>query len=176
MLVVAGLLGVWFLLTVLSQFEYFFRIIVRFDRFRLVPRWAFFAPNPGHHDYHLVYRGRRADNSLTEWEELTDVNCGQNLSCVWNPQRRVVKTISDIVKMVSLMRKHHEVPSQYLQFTLPYMLLLHFVQARGGADIERQFAIVRTEGFAELRPTKLDVILLSEFHPIESGNASGAFP
>lgn len=163
---VAVFLAAWFLLTVVYQFGWLTKPIRRYDYFRLIPRWSFFAPNPGHHDYHVVYRDRHGDDTLSAWQEVTALNCGHNVSCLWNPQRRVTKTVSDVIKNITIMRLNEQVPSEYIKFALVYLLLLQFVQAGGPLGTLRQFAIVRTHGFDDRRPANLHLVFLSDFHVI----------
>jgi hypothetical protein len=77
-----GVLVVWFVLSVLEQL----RTILRTSPgptlrvldgclqavSPLLPRWTFFAPNPGTVDYHLCYRHRLANGEFTHWQEVSD--------------------------------------------------------------------------------------------------------
>src|SRR3954470_12564692 len=98
---VALALGGWFVVAVLNQFRFrWFDRVRRRDRLYLLPAWTFFAPNPGRSDYHLVYRDRRRDGSLTDWREVPLGAPRRPYSCVWNPRKRARKALSDIVGIV----------------------------------------------------------------------------
>ena len=46
----------WLFTTILYQFDKCAVVISKFDVFHIIPRWTFFAPNPGQHDMHLGQR------------------------------------------------------------------------------------------------------------------------
>jgi hypothetical protein len=155
----------WFALSVANQFDYFSQKIGRWDYLKLVPRWTFFAPNPGINDYHLVYRDRLTNGSYSAWREVVHLNSGDNISCLWNPQRRVTKTIADAVN--NIMRVNLQIANfaKSAKFTLEYMLLLRAAQNEPTEGPDRQFAIIQTHGFVGAREAEL--LLLSELHAID---------
>jgi hypothetical protein len=171
---IALTLGLWLLLSVANQYRPFALRIGRYDHFSLLPRWTFFAPNPGMHDVHLLYRECAADldvstpeglngasAKLSPWREMADLCPGHNVLFVWNPQRRVTKTILDIVAVLNRVRQLTD--DQNAQITVEYFLLLHLVMRGAGDSTQRQFAVVRTHGFGPERQS--EVVFLSAFHP-----------
>jgi hypothetical protein len=166
---VASLLALWFVGSVLNQFQFeWFEKIKNADHFALLPLWTFFAPNPGQTDYHLVYRDRRADGSITEWMELAITESRKFHSFVWNPEKRSKKVISDVV--ATLMESIRHVPPDEAGFaimlSLPYLVLLNVVSnlaATPGAT-HRQFVIAETAGFKRTEDPRL--VLKSDFHPL----------
>lgn len=72
----------------------------------LAPNWNFFAPYPGKWDYHLLYRDRLADDSLTEWREADELTeTPHRFKWGWNPQMFRMKALVDfnqgLTKVVS---------------------------------------------------------------------------
>ena len=154
----------WFALSVANQFDLLSEKIGRFDYLKLIPRWTFFAPNPGTNDYHLVYRDQQSDGTFSSWQELAELNSGHNVSCLWNPQRRVTKTIADTVN--NILRVNAKIPdfSRSVKFTLEYMILLQAAHKPSPTGKQRQFAVVQTHGFGQSR--QLQLVLLSELHGV----------
>ncbi len=173
--IVAAAFAVWFLLSVGFQTSWFATKIGKFDKFGLLPRWTFFAPNPGRHDYHLVYRECGADVDLSSlerleaaapqlspWIEVPDLHEGRSLLFLWHPQRRITKTMTDIVNGLLLARGRLTERPSLVQFTVEYFLLLHLIQRGASPAVKRQFAIVRTRGFESER--ERDIVFVSNFH------------
>lgn len=167
---VASFLALWFVGSVFNQFQlkWFEKIRSNVDHFSLLPLWTFFAPNPGQTDYHLVYRDRRADGSLTEWMELAITESRKFHSFVWNPEKRSKKVISDVV--ATLIESIGPVPPDEAEFaimlSLPYLVLLNVVSnlAPTPGATHRQFVIAETAGFK--RTEKPRLVLKSDFHPL----------
>lgn len=161
-----GFFLVWFILSILFQLDqpWFHRISQR-DRFGLLPRWTFFAPNPGTSDYHLLYRDRLPDGGFTDWVEIPMIAERQLASCLWNPDKRAKKVLADVAMMLIessrvLPPKDHSV----LLVTLPYLILLNIVvnhqPALAGA--KRQFVIAETLGFSFQEGPRL--LMKSDLH------------
>src|ERR1700761_7210103 len=94
--------GLWIVLTCVNQFNGAFPDwIRRYDRFRLLSRWTFFAPHPGMNDYHIVARDIGEDGKpCTEWFEIS-LPSRTVLGAVWNPQKRQRKVLCDYVRSLS---------------------------------------------------------------------------
>ena len=60
-------------------------------------RAAFFAPNPGKTDIHLLKRERLADGAVTEWSEYPLLERRSLRHMLWHPGRRVEKLLPDAV-------------------------------------------------------------------------------
>lgn len=162
--VVGVLIAVWLALTVLAQFRLLQRLLSPFDGFHLIPRWTFFAPNPGVRDYHLVVRERLADGRLTSWQNVPVYEARPPLAFLWHPQKRASKVLSDAIQTLGFLLRREGVSVSGLPFTLPYLVLLRYaaraVPAQRGAT-EFQFAIVDSAGHFQ-RP--LECPFLSSFH------------
>jgi hypothetical protein len=169
--VVAGL-GLWLLLTMLYQFRRRpWRWLRRWDPFRLLPRWTFFAPHPGGTDLHLQYRDVDPATLKAEAGEWTEISLRvpRGLrAAVWHPGRRGRKVLLDAVR--ALFALAEEVEPAALQITTPYLLLLQVVTAPGVGAAEpapgryRQFRITESFGFLAERPPR--VLFESQLHAL----------
>jgi hypothetical protein len=168
-IVIGGGLAAWFAASVLNQFSFrWFDRIRQRDAFSLLPIWSFFAPNPGQSDYHVVYRDRRADGSVSGWNEMDISDTRRPYSWLWNPEKRSKKVITDVVAMVA---EASQSPggATGLVLSIPYLLVLNVVnhlQAEPAAT-HRQFLIVETYGFVPVEPAR--ALLQSDFHALARG-------
>lgn len=164
-LVLAG----WLAASVLNQLNFkWFDGIRQRDAFSLLPIWSFFAPHPGQSDYHVVYRDRRADGSLSGWNEIQISDVRRPYSWLWNPEKRSKKVISDVVAMVA--DASSGAPrGNGLMLTLPYLLVLNVVShlAAEPTATHRQFLILETYGFEPVAPAR--ALLQSDFHALKPG-------
>ena len=172
-IVIALLLLVWLVSSILNQFSFaWFDRVRGYDHFSLLPLWTFFAPNPGQSDYHLVYRDKRADDSLTEWREIEITEPRKPFSFFWNPEKRSKKVISDVVSNIVSSIPNEQETGDVIMLSLPYLILLNVVTHFDGAGqtTRRQFILVETFGF---NPTSSPrVILRSDFHQMNEERAA----
>ncbi len=171
---IGAALGIWFLLSVISQFDH---TVVdrmrRHDCFGLIPIWTFFAPNPGQTDYHLIYRDKVRDEQGS-WTEVPMVHTRTMWHFLWNPHKRVNKVSSDVVSGIAGVVAHHQelgTPAERIRealvLSLPYLILLSLVtrqDKRGESALSRQFAVAETYGFTKARGPA--VLLCSLFHTV----------
>ena len=140
--------SVWFLLTIAFQKDnQLSRLTTRFDRFTLIPRWAFFTPDPGASNYHFVYRSRKDKTSASPWLEL-------NLSprgifyFLWNPRKRYREGMIELFQLLAIFSLNNS--AERLQFTAPYIILLDVARKRLEDSLPAQgfyqFALVETHG------------------------------
>ena len=105
-----ALLGAWLVLTIINQLNLrWMRHIKALDFMLLIPRWTFFAPDPGLSDFHLSYRTIAADGTPSAWEEIDLIARRTALSAIWNPDKRVTKAVIEVVAfLVPLCSRHPE--------------------------------------------------------------------
>lgn len=166
---VISILTLWLTLSVIFQFHpsfnpSWFSAIVRHDLFGLLPRWTFFAPNPGTSDYHLLYRDQLEDGNLIGWVEIPMVEERKPFSFIWNPEKRSKKILLDVT-MSLIEEKDRLKGKNALMLSLPYLILLNVVVHHGrktcGTRCQRQFILV--EKFCGSEPR---ILLISAFHPL----------
>ena len=160
------ILTIWLLLSVLNQFgRSRFRGLRPADPLQLLPLWTFFAPNPGVHDYYLLYRDK-SDGEPGTWQLAQPTQSRRWTSCLWNPDKVQNKVLSDLVQILA---GYHDPPKDHgpaVMLTLPYLICL--TMAISAAPLSpgafRQFVLARKRGLVttdELLP-----ILISDFHHI----------
>jgi hypothetical protein len=146
---IAGALvfAIWLVLSVFNQLKVSLNDRVRrWDVGHLVPRWTFFAPNPGTADYHLVYRDfDAASQPCSPWHEV-HMPLRSRLSLIWNPQKRARKVLVDMAQSLSSLAVDNNAAAT---FSIPYLALLqltlHHSQPAANAHA-RQFGIAQTYG------------------------------
>ena len=164
-------LGVWLLLAIVNQWgEAVQRKLSRFDPCHLVPRFTFFAPNPGRTDYHLFYRSATADDHFTDWLEYAPAESRSLITALWNPGKRFRKSLTDIARVFITWQGPSE-PDGHdrarILLSLPYLALLNVIASIPceTGTVARQFAILQSTGFLPDKP--LTVLFRSELHRVD---------
>lgn len=170
------LLSLWFSLSVAYQVRWISSRLGRYDPFGLLPKWTFFAPNPGTNDHHVIFRECRASDDLSEpvawqqhselisqWKELeiAAFDC-PNIPLVWHPSRRVSKVLSDLVNSLILARRLHEDFSKFMELWVEYLMITNLVDEHARPGTQFQWALVRSHGFGDRGEVR--IVLLSRFH------------
>lgn len=177
----ATILTIWFVLSALNQIDPISTRLAPYDPLGLLPRWTFFAPHPGIYDYHLLYREcasvetplgtpamvEAARTLVGPWMQVPDLCPGSSQFMLWNPQRRVTKTITDIVAGLTLLRLTYPKLGDGVQYTSYYWLLLHLIQRPSRREGQRQFALIQSHGFPPERQSAL--FFVSNFHRVGAG-------
>jgi hypothetical protein len=148
-LVILALYIVWFLLSVANQFQRASRSrLAPFLSVLLVPRWTFFAPNPGHSDYFLEYRDHTEDLFSTPWQRVSVLEERTLLGAIWNPNRRQSKLLFDVTQSLQVSALAMEDP-EGICVSIPYLLVMNYLDS---LPVEppctiRQFRVVESYGF-----------------------------
>ena len=98
-LAIIVLFGFWFAITVLYATPVAKRFAVKrvLLSTSFVPQVKFFAPIPGTHDSHLLYRDQLVDGCLGPWRECLDFTGKRRAAAlIWHPEKRAKKTLCDI--------------------------------------------------------------------------------
>lgn len=164
---IAAIFAIWFLASIIHQFRFkWWHTFARFDVFNLLPRWTFFAPNPGRTDLHLVFRSL-TDSHPGPWIEVKSTRFNA-WRWVWNPTRYSNKVISDLVNNLHQIMYANKNYPRAIIFSGPYISLLNIVMHQPVPDktaTHRQYAIVATQGFQEDRMIVIKYI--SEIHHVD---------
>jgi len=168
-IIVAAVLGLFFLAGVLHQLRLDrWWLVSRYDIFHLLPRYSFFAPNPGRHDTHVVYRDRIGGQD-TPWCQLQPGYTDRRWRWIWNPNRYQRKAVSDLANALLQIERRNRESARVVLLSSSYISLLVWVMAQpspGESHTHRQFAVVGSNGFGEAR--QLEVRFVSEVHRIRS--------
>jgi hypothetical protein len=137
--------------------------IRRLDQMALIPEWRFFAPNPGRHDFHLLYRDKFADGTLTAWTEVAPITRRRATSLLLNPDRRRNKALFDCTQEFA---KHVEARDRALELSIPYLTLLNYVSClpRSPSPNWTQFLLMWSAGDASDKDP--EVLFISGLHEL----------
>lgn len=163
---VAAILVVWFVLTILHHLPFrLFDEIRASDSLRLLPRWNFFAPEPGVSDFHLLFRDHLVDESVTPWQKFKIERTQRSLvSWLWQPNKRVPKAVFDLgTSLLSVVTDSTKAP-EMVPFSLPYLMFLNAVSSmpKSPFTVSRQFVLVKTDGVS----APPDVLFISHVHEL----------
>lgn len=136
------LLCAWLLISVVAQIVPRRVPFHRLDTLGLIPRWSFFAPNPGVHDYYLLYRDRHSNGSYSLLKEVQLVKTRRAFHAVWHPEKRIQKVVTDCVAQTSELLHVNEIAAL---LSTPYLVLVTLVlqQPRSKCAIARQVVIAQ---------------------------------
>jgi hypothetical protein len=138
----------WLLATLVYQHSPVQVVIDRKAPFKLLPSWAFFAPNPAYHDYHLLVRELRRDGSLGPCVAISEPADRRLTHLIWNPAKRPQRVLQDAMQAIKRLRRW-SASEEVVQCSLPYLLLLHHATAQHQRDPDAtalQFVVVETSG------------------------------
>lgn len=157
--------SVWLTLTVAIQANTSFATFLsRWDPLGLLPRWTFFAPNPGHMDIRVLVRFGRA-SGITSWSELwisSRIDDRRTvLRGLFNPYRRVEKLLFDFRNELI----DPTINPAQVRMSSEYIGLLRACEMVGrSADMETvQFMLAETN-YALTPPFK--VVMISDLHRV----------
>jgi hypothetical protein len=160
---------VWGILSVVHQYPpRWLDYVLKYDCFRLLPQWYFFAPRPSRRDDHLVFRDL-VDGRPGDWREVDVGEARMALRWLWNPWRFRQKALMDLANGLLKTRLHrteHELDERSEQLSLAYLGLLAWVSAQRleHSPCRRQFALVSSSGHGPDRT--LRIIYVSEAHRV----------
>lgn len=171
---VGALLVFWWLLSAINQVRPVSHLLAKFDPLGLLPRWTFFAPNPGIHDNHLVYTSlenpstpHSANNDvLSLWHSCESLD-STHIPLLWNPQRRLSKTVADINNCLITMSRDLGISERVMPLTAEYLAATNYVSARVPDASHFRWALARSHGFAGNRTFLLS--FLSHIHRTNNG-------
>ncbi|CAN5195014.1 hypothetical protein BH09BAC6_BH09BAC6_08750 [soil metagenome] len=166
-IIIASFFITWFFATIINQFNYDWVSKIRErDILHLLPRWTFFAPNPGTSDYHILFRQMDNDNNVSEFYEFPIHGRKHFFSFLWNPKKRVKKTILDLSVDFSRLLNLEKINEDNIKLSFTYLVFLNFFSSiKKDPDTKYiQFAVVVTKGYIQYEAPYL--LICSEFHHV----------
>jgi hypothetical protein len=167
----AAFFAAWFVLSVVVHLRDGIRAhLLRFEVWGVIPRWNFFAPRPGVHDVHLLFRDVDHDGEAGDLAYVPMIGPRRWYHVVWHPDKYRAKVVSDIAATLQEVSRHtHESDGdpRLLMFTQSYVLALHLTMQmpREPAARARQFVLARHRAFRG--EAEHQVLFFSNFHPFE---------
>jgi hypothetical protein len=162
-IVILGFFASWIALSLLVYVPSINARIRRLDRFALVPEWRFFAPNPGRHDFHLLFRDKFSDDTKSYWKEVCPISHHGVGNMILNPSKRRNKALFDCTQELT---KHINARDKTLELSVPYLTLLNYVShlPRGISPQAVQFLLMFSAG--EDLNKDPDILYVSQFHSL----------
>lgn len=159
----ASLFCAWLAISMIVYVPSLKNRIRRWDSIGLIPQWNFFAPNPARHDFHLLFRDRLQDGTITEWTEVASIAQRPNWGIVWNPGKRRNKALFDAVTDLAM---HVKDSLPALELSIPYLTLLNYVSGlpRFAGESFTQFLIM-CSGSSD-QGQKPELLYLSKLHSL----------
>jgi hypothetical protein len=158
--------AVFFGLVLVAQFDLAGSRVSRADRFGFIPRWSFFAPTPGVHNFYLLYRVRFDNGTVGQWISLFGLEQYRSpWTLIWNPERRTRKAVFDLVSVLIRERADDEQARARLQLSIPYLLMVNYVSglARRAGVNAVQFLVMENYQDGSAYP-----VFVSALHSMES--------
>lgn len=126
-----------------------FNRLQRKDTLSLLPSWRFFAPTPGMHDYHLLYRTLRQDGKTSPWQEVDTATRRRFRQIIWFPSRREGKAVHDVCSEIL---GYADKGIEFVASLPAYRLLLGYIEKHvmsdGGESVKGfQFTLARSAGY-----------------------------
>ncbi|MBF0688246.1 MAG: hypothetical protein IR158_10865 [Cellulomonas sp.] len=165
---VVAVLSAWFIASAVKQEPT--RRLTALDKLEgvgiVLPEWRFFAPNPGVHDTHLLYRDQLEDGTLTPWRECFPAEQRRLVQIFWHPDRRAEKVVMDAIgEIIRTLDSGILEKKEDLQVTITYLVLLNYAthgcEHPPGAR-RTQFLIARSTGHEDVGEPLL--LFLSNLH------------
>ncbi len=170
--IISFFLFIWLVLTIAYQFDYLSEKISTIDIFKLIPRWTFFSPNPGCHDYHLMYRENNDSDQTSkshesDWNEVVIEESNSMFTFLWNPQKRLNKVVSDASSSISTFaiesKNNNEFNSKLFQLNAGYLMLLNITLSLTNVNKHFQFSLIQSQGFID---RKCEPLFISNLHTV----------
>ena len=154
-----------------------------------IPKWNFFSPHPGQYDYYLLFRDKRIDGSVTDWQQIEGVNGEPGLlRPLWNPAIYRSKLLFDIAaNLTSNVKQFNEekirsvltgertvgtdsdlvsVDLGAIELSVSYLTVLHYVTEHDHDQLSEstQFMLMRHSRASD----QYEPLLVSRFHDLEA--------
>lgn len=161
-------LSMWFIVSIAAQFSD--RAGDHFPRSKhlgLIPLWTFFAPSPGVHDLHLLYRDKLRGGGVRETCCVPTIGRRCLRHALWNPEKFRNKILSDLAE--SLVTQYAQIVEERRDVRIIMLSTAYLVMANLAMKMPqppdvtaRQFILARDKTF-EPHPAR-EIVFLSEFH------------
>jgi len=114
-----------------------------------IPRWKFFGPFPGVHDYSLFAREVSSQGELGPWKRVDQDVKRPWHALIWNPGNRRPKVLFDAAQQIKVLAAESHGSSDIIEGSLPFKLLKIFAQGCGfGKKGNTKFQIMLVESQA----------------------------
>ena len=165
-LIVSLLVG-WFVATVVYQcfMPQLKSWTARYDRFRIIPAWRFFAANP--RDLHFEFRFESSNGSSDVWQSIKNPAPRRLLTAVWNPDFLVPDVVVTWAEeLVEFIESSFSERPGAIESSFPYRGLAHCLKTFAPPTTTYgQFRIVERS----VAGTDDRVLFVSSLHVLDTG-------
>jgi hypothetical protein len=145
------------------------RRLGRIERLGLLPHWNFFAPHPGVHDLHLLYRDLNHDGRISGLNYVEAIAPRRWYHALWHPDKYRSKVVADVTMVLQDLARDiqdQKGDTRVLLLSTAYVMALHLVMEapRAPGAWGRQFILARHSSFG--RDPEHEVVFFGEFHPL----------
>lgn len=129
-----------------------------------IPKWRFFAPNPGVQNVHLLIRETIPGQPAERWRDITPISSHTLLSVAWNPKSRGPKALFDAMQQLTLFQANNALFS-WVATSEPYNLVSLAARKHTSEDRRSryQFMILNVEPSAP-EHVRMKPVLTSLWH------------
>lgn len=165
----AGLFAAWFALSVGAHLRTDLRgRFLRLEVWGLLPHWNFFAPRPGVHDVHLLYRDVDREGGIGKLGYVPMIGPRRWFHVLWHPDKVQAKVVSDLaasLQEVARQARRRDADVRLVMFSQAYVLALHVAMQspRAPTAQARQFILARHRTLG--RESEHQILFFSSFHP-----------
>jgi hypothetical protein len=156
---------IFLVLTIINQLNFKISNLFReIDFIHILPKWTFFAPNPGTFDFHLLFREMDHEGNISNFKEINLLERSTLISLVWNSNKRLKKALFDLVLDLGSINNYENKDNYKITFS--YLAILNFLscQRLKSNTIRIQFAIIRSDGY--ISTNKPTLVFNSDFHDL----------
>jgi|GEM_PF-4252135 len=156
-----SLMLIWVVLIALVQFD---RVSLgRYDYFRILPGFRFFAPRPIAYDVKIFARTASCEGDVSTWKELFDYNQNRG-NLIWNPHQKLRKMVLDLYREIATFRDADEIKHMCLSYLTVLNHSSALMKGRKQANFV-QFIFTAERGFQDESNT-CEILFQSNWHTI----------
>jgi hypothetical protein len=168
---ITTIISLWTIWTIFYQFQFpFFKKGKLVHTFSLIPTWRFFAPNPLHSDYEILYRDRLIDETITKFKIVSFKEDRKVIHFLYNPKARLGKVLSDSVRALTKLSRNVE--QNEILSSFPYKNIENYISKIENTHkcFQRQFIIIKIpDVYIQKDELKYEVIFTSPFNNFNNG-------
>jgi hypothetical protein len=157
----------WFFCTIANQFNTSLsKRVKKADLFNLIPKWTFFAPNPGTTDLILLYQEISREGIPSGFTEIPLLRRDLLIPAIFNPRKRLKKSLQDLVRGLSRAAVSGRLNKNNIRVSLNYIAILNFLtRIDKRTDTQKvQFMILRSE--EGKNSGTVELVILSDLHDV----------
>jgi len=128
----------------------------------LLPSWNFFAPRPGVHIYHVLYRDQISSGQIGAWREVQWETPQKRWLNLWNPSKTANKALIDLANELAQTAYTYRDRKSLILISMAYLSVLAFITGLPRLEEPRatQFLLIQST------PDRQEILFLSDLHAL----------